>query len=89
MIFQVFCITLTLCLLVTVSASQKSQNTLESDMQKELESDKAYGRYVVWLCFTPAIKNLFEEGKGKCLKENVAKFLEGKFTVSLVCENAF
>ena len=50
---------------------------------KEIESDEDARRYVVRLIFNPAIKNLFSKWKGECLKENVAKFLQGEL-ISLV-----
>ena len=49
--------------------SEESQCTVR-EMLKELESDKATGRYVVWLRFT-------REFKWKdCNKESLAEFFE-------------
>jgi len=63
---------LSLCLLTTVSKlSQNSQNVV-TRMLADLEKDKAAGRYVIWLRFTPVL------GRNDCRKENVVEFLDGE-----------
>jgi len=51
---------------------EKLQNTA-NEMLKELEGDKAAGRYIVWLRFASGFR------WKDCRKENVVEFLKGEF----------
>jgi len=59
--------------------SEELQCTVR-EMLKELESDKATGRYVVWLRFTRA----FEWTNCYMVEESLAEFFQGEFCYNLL-----
>jgi len=54
--------------------TEELQCTLR-EMLKELESDKATGRYVVWLRFTRVLERKYSSK----VKESLAEFFPGEF----------
>jgi len=60
------------CLLLTVNALPEEMQCTVHEMLKELESDKATGRFVVWLRFTRVIT--WQD----CKMEGLLQFFQGE-----------